>query len=179
MFRFLSKQAAGAVRRPSLLISTSRHVYSGPSSYDMITRRLPSQVDSKAHINCKYHKETGGRGQYVDLHDIGGVDPMDYDVLISDVNHEKLRGEVADIVGIQYHTEATREDANKVVEIGDCYIYGRKFRTIFPAVVDDDGSQAYWVFFIVDSGSLLTYLSAQVSAPTCEKDAALLNTLDM
>lgn len=178
MFRFLSKQTAGAVRRPSLLISTSRYVYNGPPSYDMITRRFSSQVDSKVHINRKYHKETKERGQYVDLHDIGGVDPMDYDVLISDVNHEKLRGEVADIVGIQYHAEATKEDANKVVEIGDCYIYGRKFRTIFPAVVDD-GSQAYWVFFIVDSGSPLTYLSAQVSAPTCEKDAALLNTLDM
>lgn len=172
MFRFLSKQAAGAVRKPSLLISTSRHVYNGPPSYDMITRRFSSQVNSKA------HKETKERGQYVDLHDIGGVDPMDYDVLISDVNHEKLRDEVADIVGIQYHAKATKEDANKVVEIGNCYIYGRKFRTIFPAVVDG-GSQAYWVFFIIDSGSPLTYLSAQVSAPTCEKDAALLNTPDM
>lgn len=142
MFRFLSKQAAGAVRRSSSIISTSRHVYNSPPSYDMITRRFSPQVDSKAYINRKETKECG---QYVDLHDIGGVDPMDYDVLISDINHEKLRGEISDIVGIKYHAEATKEDANKVVETGDCYIYGRKFRTIFPAVVDD-GSQAYWVF---------------------------------
>lgn len=49
--------------------------------------------------------------------------------------------------------EATKEVANKVVEIGDCHLYGRKLRTIFLA------------------GSPLTYLSTQVGAPTCEKGA--------
>lgn len=73
------------------------------------------------------------------------MDPEDYDVLISDIDDEKLRGEVAEIVGIRYHAKATTEDANKVVEIGDCFIYGRKFRTIFPAVVAC-GVQAHWVF---------------------------------
>lgn len=90
MLRFLSKQTAGAVRRSSPIISTSRHVYNSPPSYDMITRRFSPQVDSKAYINHKHHKETKERGQYVDPHDIGGVDPMDYDVMISDINHEKL-----------------------------------------------------------------------------------------
>jgi len=98
----------------------------------------------------------------VDNHDIGGTDPEDYDVLITDIDDEKLRTEIAEIVGIPYHAKATTEDANKVVEIGDCYIYGRKFRTIFPAVVTN-GSGAHWVFFIVNPGALLTYLSAQTS----------------
>lgn len=112
----------------------------------MIAKRFsPSQVDPQDYINRKHQKEAKECGEYFDLHDIGGVDPMDYDVLISDVDDERLRGEVAEIVGIQYHAEATKEDANKVVEIGDCCIYGWKFRTIFPVVVCN-GSQAHWVF---------------------------------
>lgn len=122
-------------------------------------------------------QEAKERGEYVDIHDIGGVDPEDYDVWISDVNHEKLRGEVAETVGIPYHAMATAEDSNKVVEIGDWYMYGQKFRTIFPAVVAR-GNQAHWVFFLIDSGPPLTYPSAQVSAPSCEKEAWLLTTLD-
>lgn len=187
MIRLLSKQAVKAVRKPRLILSigtTSRHVhsmqtpYSGPPSYDMIARRFSSsQVDPQDYINRKHQQEAKERGEYFDIHDIGGVDPMDYDVLISDVDDEKLQGEVAEIVGIQYHAEATKGDANKAVKIGDCYIYGRKFRTIFPAVVGD-GSRAHWVFFVVDSGSPLTYLSAQVSALICKKDAVLLNLLD-
>lgn len=86
---------------------------------------------------------------------------MDYDVLISDINHEKLRGEVADTISIQYHAEATQEDANKVVEISDCYIYGRKFRYSQQLLVMVPRPIGV---FIVDSGSPLTYLSAQVSA---------------
>ena len=66
------------------------------------------------------------------------MDPGDYDVLIPDVDKEKLRGEIAEIVGIEYLAEATVEEANKVVDIGDCFLFGRKLRTIFPAVVCDD-----------------------------------------
>lgn len=43
-------------------------------------------------------------------------------MLITDIDDEKLRTEIAEIVGIPYHAKATTEDANKVVEISDCYI---------------------------------------------------------
>lgn len=172
MFRLLSRQAFKAVSRPRLGLrlsngTISHHVrtmqapYSGPPSYDTIARRFSSDVvDPQAYFIRKRQQEAKDRGEYVDIHDIGGVDPEDFDVLISDVDDEKLRGEIAETVGIPYHAEAAKEDANKVVEIGDCYFYGRKLRAIFPAVVASKKGKAHWVFFIVDTGSPLTYLSA-------------------
>lgn len=153
MFRLLSRQAFKAVHRPGLRLSNgtaSRQIHSmllpyiGPPSYDTIARRFPPDVDPQAYFTREHQQEAKERGEYVDIHDIGGTDPEDFDVLISDVD-EKLRGEVAETVGIPYHAEATKEDANKVVEIGDCYLYGRKVRTVFPAVVAHD-DRAHWVF---------------------------------
>lgn len=170
MLRFLSKQAVKAVPRPfRLSTGTSRRIhnlqlpYSGPPSYETISRRFSSSnVDPQAYFINKRQQAAKERGEYTDIHDIGGVDPRDYDVLISDVDKEKLRGEIAEIVGIKYLAEATVEEANKVVDIGDCYLFGHKLRTIFPAVVCDD-VRAHWVFFIVDSGAPLTYISTQTS----------------
>ena len=88
-----------------------------------------------------------------------------------------MRHEVAEAVGIPYHAEATKEDANKELKIGDCIIYGRTLRTIFPAIVSYE-NRACWVFFIVDTGAPLTYLSAQVGAPSCERKEGLLTSLD-
>lgn len=42
-------------------------------------------------VNHKKQQEAEELGQYVDIHNIGGVDPGDYDVLISDVNSKKLK----------------------------------------------------------------------------------------
>ena len=67
-------------------------------------------------------------------------------------------------MGIPYHAEATKEDAAKVVEIGDCYLYGQKLRTVFPTVVANT-SCAHWVFFVVASGAPITHLPAQVCTP--------------
>ena len=39
------------------------------------------------------------RGAFVDIHDVG-IDPKDYDVLISDVKHETLETRVAKELGI-------------------------------------------------------------------------------
>ena len=48
--------------------------------------------------------------------------------------------------------QATKEDANKGLEIGDCIIYGRNLRTIFLAVVARE-DRAHWAIFIVDIGA--------------------------
>ncbi|KAH0612345.1 uncharacterized protein H6S33_010397 [Morchella sextelata] len=74
-------------------------------------RFSPSQVDPLAYFTRKRQQEAKERGEFIDIHDIGGTDPGDFDVLISDVDDEKLRGEVTEIVGIPYHAEATKEDA--------------------------------------------------------------------
>jgi hypothetical protein len=115
-------------------------------------------------------EEARDRGEFIDIHDVGNVDPKDYDVLITDVNDEKLQSEIAKVMGIPYHTKATEADANKVVKISDGIVYGRMLRMKFLCVVSHAG-KAHWIFFIADSGAPLTYLSAQVSAPTCRKDA--------
>ena len=75
------------------------------------------------------------------------------------------------MVGIPYHSPASKEQADKVVSIGECFIYGRKLRTVFPAVVTHGSGKAHWVFFLVNSGSPMTYLSAQVKDPTGEKSS--------
>ena len=122
----------------------------------MIAKQFSSQIDPQAYFTRKHQQDARNRGEFIDIHDVGAVDPADYDVLLSDVDHKKLQTEIAEMVGIPYHAKATAEDANKVVKIGDCFIWN--FRTIFPAV--GKGSQAHWVFFIVSTGAPLTYLSA-------------------
>lgn len=47
-------------------------------------------------------KEAIERGQFVDIHDIGPVDPKDYDVLITDVDNHVLQTEISELVGIPY-----------------------------------------------------------------------------
>jgi hypothetical protein len=182
MFRFASRQTFKTLRSPlrsslrcSLRYSScpdSRHIHNGqtpfcgPPSYETVARRFSSShPNPQAYFLHKRQQEAKERGEFVDIHDIGGENPNDYDILLCDLTDKKLRTEVAKITGIEYHAKASDTDANKVVEIGHGYIYGRKFRTIFPCVVSR-AEKAHWVFFVVDSGAPLTYLSAQVGAPT-------------
>ena len=53
------------------------------------------------------------RGTFVDVHDIGPVNPKDYDVLITDIDDHKLHSEISDLVGIPYLKEATKEEAER------------------------------------------------------------------
>lgn len=191
MFRLPNRQTFKALHSPlrsplrspprsplryPLRLSSSRVIqvpFSGPPTYDTIARRFSSYPNLPAFFARKHQEEARDRGEFVDIHDIGGIDPKDFDVLITDINDEKLRSEIAEVVGIQYLAKATEADANTMVEIGRGYIFGRNVRTIFPCVVSHKG-KAHWVFFIVDSGAPLTYLSVQVSAPTYRKNGWLL-----
>lgn len=102
------------------------------------------------------------RGEYADVHDVEGLNPKDYDVLITDVNYNLLRGEISALVGIPYLQEAGRTEAETIVDEGKALVFGTHLRVIFPAVVSTEDS-AYWIYFIVDTGSPLTYLSTQVN----------------
>jgi len=108
-------------------------------------------------------EEDTARGVSVDIHDIGPVDPKDYDVLITDIDDHKLHSEISDLVGIPYLKEATKEEADKVADSLRGFVYGRMFRMILPSVLKIK-DKAHWVFFIVNGGSPLTYISTQVSA---------------
>jgi len=143
MFRLLSRQAVKALPRPGLRLSTdtSRQIhseqlpYTGPPSYETIARRFSSsQVDPQAYFTRKRQEEAKQRGEFIDIHDIGR-DPNDYDVLITDVKHETLETTIAEELGIPYLSRATESQAKKVVQVGNGYIYGSKFRGIIPLVV--------------------------------------------
>ena len=145
--------------------------FSGPPSYATINRRFSSEPNPIDFFAKKKVKEAIERGQFIDIHDIGGVNPEDYDVLIMGMNDNKLRTEIAELLGVPYLQKATEDEANKKIEIATGMTYttgiagGTKFRTVFPCVVSFEDN-ARWVFFIVDTGAPLTYLSTHVSAST-------------
>jgi len=118
----------------------------------------------------KEAKEAIGRGEFVDIHDIGGVDPKDYDVSITDVVNDTLHSEISKLAGIPCLKEATKEEADKVVEDTSGFVYGRKYRMILPCVLGIE-EKARWVHFIVDSGAPLTYISTHVSVHPYRKNA--------
>ena len=174
-FKALRTSLRSPLRSPlyyPLRLSSSRAMqvpFSGPPTYDTVARRFSSYPNPLGFFARKHQEEARDRGEFVDIHDIGGIDPKDFDVLITDIDNKKLRSEVAEVVGIQYLAKATEAEANKVVDIGHAYIFGHNSCTIFPCVVSYAG-KSHWVFFIVDSGAPLTYLSAEVSTPTYRKD---------
>ena len=163
MLRLLNRKTLKAFRNPlqTRQVHTEQAPFSGPPSYATITRRFSSQPNPVAFFEKKREQEAIKRGEF-DIHDIGGVDPEDYDVILTDVMNKTLRHEVAEIAGVPYLQGATEDEANEVVTTGQGFIYGKKLRTIFPCVAGREG-RAHWVFFVVDTGAPLTYLSKQVS----------------
>ena len=169
MLRLLTRQTVKAMHRPSYRLSTMNYVhslqtpYSGPPSYDTIAQRFSSShVDPQSYFSRKRQQEAKDRGEFSDIHDVHpeySPDPNEYDVVLSDVTHEKLKSSIAEELGITYLSKAV--DVEGPVRVGTGYIYGLHKRTIVPFVVSH-GEESRWVFFIVDSGSPWTYISIQV-----------------
>ena len=66
------------------------------------------------YYEAKRAKDAIRRGEYVDVHDVGGLNPKDYDVLLTDVNYDILRGEISVLGGILYLQKATGTEAETV-----------------------------------------------------------------
>jgi len=127
MFRLLGRQAFLDlfVSPPALrvrFIARDR-----PPSYETIARRFPSDVDPQAYFIRKHQHEAKDHGQSIDIHDISETDPKDYDVLITDIQRETSEGKIAEELGIPYLSKAKK----KAIELGDGYIHGLKFKTIY------------------------------------------------
>jgi hypothetical protein len=58
----------------------------------------------------------------VDIHDIGGVDPKDDDVLLSDTDNDTLRSEISKLMGIPCLEEVTKDEADKVAKQIDRFL---------------------------------------------------------
>ena len=158
----ISKALCSSFRNPL----HRRHVHSlqvpvsGPPTYVSIARRLSSDPSPLTSYDKKIAKEARASGNFIDIHDAEVVSATDYDVLITDVTDRLLRNEIADLAGIRYLQKATDADKEKV-NVGCGFLYGSKFRPIFPCVVTSK-EQSRWVFFLVHSGAPVTYLSVQV-----------------
>ena len=143
--------------------------FSGPTSYETISRRFSSEPNPISFFADKKAKEAIERGEFIDIHDIGGVDPEDHGVINTDMSDYTtdymLQTEIAELLGVPYLQKATKDEANKKIEIATGIIYGTKFRMVFPYVVSFEDN-ARWVFFILHTGAPLTYLSTHVSAST-------------
>ncbi|KAH0563012.1 hypothetical protein GP486_002418 [Trichoglossum hirsutum] len=91
------------------------------------------------------------------------IDPKDYDVLITGVGDDVLRSEISELVGIPYLEEAAvNDEADGMPDRIYGFVYGRMFRMIFPCLLSIE-DKAHWVFFLVDDGAPLTYISTQVA----------------
>ncbi|KIM94911.1 hypothetical protein OIDMADRAFT_60070 [Oidiodendron maius Zn] len=60
--------------------------YSGPPGWATISRRLSSRPSPLIYFANMRDEEARERNEFIDIHDIGGVDPNTYDVLLSDIN---------------------------------------------------------------------------------------------
>jgi len=133
-------------------------------SYGALARRFSSYPAPLNHHAVKSWQKAGNSGGYVDVHelcDISDIDPNKFDVLITDVNEKTLRTEVSKVFGIDYLAKATEEDAKRKVDVISGYLYGDGRRPMVPCVVSN-ADKAYWVHFIVDTGSPATFLSEKV-----------------
>ena len=82
--------------------------------------------------------------------------------MLTDMDNHLLHSEISELVGIPYLKEAAKEEADNVVGEIRGFVYGRKFHEILPCVLTIH-DKARWVFFVVDSGAPLTYISSEVS----------------
>src|SRR3954447_7411245 len=146
--QFLPQSLPNPLRRPL----QTRHLYtapapfSGPPTYATLARRFSDSSPSPiSFFSQKRANEAVERGEFVDLHDIRGVNPKDYDVLITDMNNETLESEISELVGIPYLMEATKDEADKVAEEIRGFTYGWKRRQMLPCVLGI-GDMARWVF---------------------------------
>jgi hypothetical protein len=150
--------------------------FSGPPSYATLSRRFSALSPNPiSFFRQKEAKEAIERGQFVDIHDVGGVDPKDYDVLLSDMDNNTLRSEVSKRAGIPYLQEASKDEADEVPGEINGFFYGPKSRMILPCVLSIE-NKARWVFFIVDGGAPVTYISSQVSVHPHRKNALTANS---
>jgi hypothetical protein len=190
MLKLLSRQALKALPNPFRnplpnplrsplqtrhLHNTLAEPFSGPPSYATLARRFsPSSPCPIQFFRQKAAKEAIERGEFVDVHDISGVDPKDYDVLIPEIDHGTLHSEISKLVDIPYLKEATKDEADKVAKEVRGFYYGRTLHMMFPCVLTIR-NQARWVFFAVDSGAPLTYISTEVSVHPHWKNALAIN----
>lgn len=165
--RALFKTTPGPLRLSNSTLSRCIHSvktpYTGPPSYNMIARRFsPNNVNPCAYFTRLDQQMAKSRGEFVGVHDVGDITPTDYDVLIRDIKDETLHSLISRECGIDYHSKVPEAEANNVVQSGDGYLRGSGNRPIVLFAVSHKGD-ARWVYFLLDTGAPITYLSIQTA----------------
>ena len=73
-----------------------------------------------------------------------------------------LHSEISKLMGIPYLQEVTKAEADRMTTKLHGFMHGKKFRMIFPRIFSHK-DQACWVFFIMNTGAPLTYISTEVN----------------
>ena len=103
------------------------------STYETIARRLSPQPDPQIYFTRKRQGEAKELGEFVDIHDIARG-PRDYDVLITNINHETLETTIAEELVIPYLSVVTECQDKEVVQEGKGYIHWQKYKAIVPFI---------------------------------------------
>ncbi|KAI9762187.1 MAG: hypothetical protein M1840_001458 [Geoglossum simile] len=136
--------------------------YSGPASYVTLTRRFSLKPNPITFFAQEWERRDIENGNFVDIHDASSVGLKDYDMIITDVDNGILQSEISELAGLPYLKEAKRDEADDMPDKLFGFIYGENFRMMLPCLVGI-GDKARWVFFIVDSGTPRTFISAQAA----------------
>jgi hypothetical protein len=182
MLELLSRQALKALRsslhnslpNPLRVHLQTRHLHnelaplSGPPSHANLARR-----SSASNPNPRRFFAQKAAKLAIDWSKFSHI--PDYDVLSTDTYDDMVHSEISKLVGIPYLKEATKDEAGKVAREFDGIVYGQKLRMIFQCVLSID-DKSRWVFFLVHSGSPLTYISTEVSVHPRRKHTLATNS---
>ena len=131
---------------------------------------MASAPDPESFYSRQRQEEARDKGHFVDIHDVTGLQPSEFNVLISDITHKTLESTISQDIGMDYLSKAEEPDANRVLESVTGYIRRLGHRALVPLVVNNDG-EARWVFFIIDSSAPFTYLSVQVNGHSSHSES--------
>jgi hypothetical protein len=190
MLRLPSRQVLKALRNPfrSPLHNPlydplqTRHLhniptpFSGSPSHATLAQRFSASNPNPIRFFAqKAAKGAIKHGEFVNIHDVGGVDPNNYDVLFTETDSDTRHSEISKLVGIPHLKEATKDEADNVADEIHGFLYSQNFRMILPCVLSIE-DKALWVFFIVTTGAPLTYISTEVNVHPRRKNALATNS---
>jgi len=102
------------------------------------------------------------------------------DALVQDITHATLLSPISKKLGVTYLSVPTKAETKKITYLTKGMIYGGDGRVMVPFVVSNlKGGVACRVIFLADTRAPHTFLSPQVSSPTCTRKDKILNSLGM
>lgn len=69
--------------------------FAGPPSYATLAQRFSTNPTPVIYHQAIKDGEAIKRKDYVDIHDVGGLNPKDYDVLLTDVDYNVFQDEIS------------------------------------------------------------------------------------